>query len=207
MTKLTRQIAQAFLFAGAMLTTILVSRYLTLDPEVYFPKQVDTYKAHQTSLLLHVGGGMIAMFLGPFQFIQGLRKKHLTLHKILGRLYALGAVTSALAGLVMAPRAFGGFVTTSGLGFLAILSISTIVMAVTRARQHNITSHQQWVIRSFACTLAAFTLRGILVAHGILYESGIVSFPFIEMYQTVAWLCWVPNLIVAEWYINSLRKN
>ena len=105
------------------------------------------------------------------------------------------------------PRAYGGFVTTSGLGLLAIVSIGAIVMAVTRARQHNIAAHQQWVIRSFACTLAAFTLRVWLPVHGVLNQAEIVTFPFSEMYQTVAWLCWVPNLIVAEWYMNSLRPN
>lgn len=205
MNKLSRQIAQGFLFVGAVLTTIMVSRYLTLDPEVYFPEQVETFQAHQTALLCHVIGGMVALLLGPFQFIQGIRKKNVMIHKIMGRVYALGCLFGAVGGLSMATRAHGGFPTGLGLGMLGVLWIVTIVMAVRRARQHNIVAHREWVIRSFALTLAAFTLRVYLPIHGILLGMEIIELPFIQMYRAVGWLCWVPNLIVAEWYINTSR--
>lgn len=45
--------------------------------------------------------------------------------------------------------------------------------------------------------LAAVTLR-IYLPFGI--ASGM---PFEEAYPAIAWLCWVPNLIVAEWLILS----
>ena len=78
-------------------------------------------------------------------------------------------------------------------------------MAVTRARQRNIVAHREWVIRSYALTLAAFTLRVYLPVHGILLGTEVIDLPFIQMYRAVGWLCWVPNLIVAEWYINVSR--
>ena len=205
MSVFARQIAQAVLFVAAVLTFITVSRYFTLNPDVYFPDQMKTYQNHQTALLLHVGGGMVAILTGPFQFIQRLRTRHLMLHKIMGRLYAAGCITSACAGLTMALRAHGGFPSTTGFGMLAILWLVTITFAVTRAYQNKIREHREWMIRSFALTLAAFTLRVILTTHGILEATDAIETPFTPVYQATAWLCWVPNLLVAEWYINVSR--
>ncbi len=60
MSVLAKRIAQALIFIAAVLTFITVSRYLSLDPDVYFPEQVEVYQSHQASLLFHVGGGMLA---------------------------------------------------------------------------------------------------------------------------------------------------
>ena len=202
---LAKQVAQILIFVAAVLTFITDSRYLTLNPDVYFPEQVETYKAHQTSLLLHVTGGMLAIILGPFQFVSRLRARYLTLHKITGRVYAAACVTSACAGLNMATRAFGGFPSSAGFGMLAILWLITIAFAVARARQGDLTAHRQWVIRSFALTLAAFSLRFILGMHGVLEATDVISTPYVSAYQATAWLCWVPNLLIAEWYVNATR--
>jgi hypothetical protein len=35
--------------------------------------------------------------------------------------------------------------------------------------------------------------------------SQVYGIPFEPAYQTIAWLCWVPNLIVAEWLILRQR--
>ncbi|MEQ1730362.1 MAG: DUF2306 domain-containing protein [Vicinamibacterales bacterium] len=49
------------------------------------------------------------------------------------------------------------------------------------------------MIRSFALTYAAVTLRlyvPLSMAAGV---------PFDVAYPVIAWACWVPNLLVAEW--------
>lgn len=197
----------AFLTVGAIFTALIVSRYFTMDPEVYFPEQRDTYQEHATALLLHVGGGFVAILLGPFQFMKALRNRYLTAHRISGRVYALACVVSATAGLAMATRAYGGFAAGAGFASLSIVWLITIIFAVTRARQRRIPQHREWMIRSFALTLAAFSLRMILMAHGIATELEWTSLPYVDMYRATAWLCWVPNLLIAEWYINVSRRS
>jgi len=49
------------------------------------------------------------------------------------------------------------------------------------------------MIRSYSLTFAAVTLRIYLP---LAFASGI---PFEIAYPAIAWLCWVPNAIVAEW--------
>ncbi|MEQ9003518.1 MAG: DUF2306 domain-containing protein, partial [Pseudomonadales bacterium] len=60
----------------------------------------------------------------------------------------------------------------------------------------DIDGHRRWMVRNFALTFAAVTLRLEL---GLL--TGALGWSFDHAYLTVAWLCWVPNLVVAEWWL------
>ena len=56
-------------FFLALLMFILAGRYLTLNPEEYFPEQKAVYIAHTTGLLIHIIGAMLTVIIGPFQFL------------------------------------------------------------------------------------------------------------------------------------------
>ncbi|MBK9207725.1 MAG: DUF2306 domain-containing protein [Anaerolineales bacterium] len=80
-------------------------------------------------------------------------------------------------------------------------------------RKGNVKSHREWMIRSFALTFAAATLRlwlGTLIATQLPFlqtrYSGDFDALFVEVYRVVMWLSWVPNLIVAEMIIQRRRK-
>ena len=62
------------------------------------------------------------------------------------------------------------------------------------------------MIRSFALTFGAVTLRLQLPLAGYLGATGVIPSDFVWSYQYIAWLAWVPNLIVAELFIATLRK-
>ena len=55
------------------------------------------------------------------------------------------------------------------------------------------------MVRSFALTAAAVTLRIYLGFVPVL------EVPFVDAYRAISFLCWVPNLLVAEWYLRSGR--
>jgi hypothetical protein len=61
--------------------------------------------------------------------------------------------------------------------------------------------HRAWMLRSYALTFAAVTLRIWLPL------SQIAGIPFQEAYAAIAWLCWVPNLVVVEWFILRRRTG
>jgi len=56
------------------------------------------------------------------------------------------------------------------------------------------------MVRSIALTLAAVTLR-IYIPLGV-----VLGLPVEPSYQVIAWLCWVPNLVVAEWRLRRGRS-
>ena len=67
------KIGWSILFLLAALMLLIASRYLALNPENYFPQQKAVYMAHTAGLLLHIIGAMLAIILGPFQFIARIR--------------------------------------------------------------------------------------------------------------------------------------
>ena len=52
------------------------------------------------------------------------------------------------------------------------------------------------MIRSYALTLAAVTLRIYLPL------SQVSQIPFEVAYPIIAYACWVPNILIAEWMIR-----
>ena len=56
-------------------------------------------------------------------------------------------------------------------------------------------THRAWMYRSYALTLAAVTLRIYLPL------AGIAGIGFADSYPAISWMCWVPNLLVVEWFI------
>lgn len=148
-------------------------------------------------LRLHIAGGMGALLAGPWQFSQKLRARALNLHRWLGRFYLLEVLLGSLAGFWMAVVSMEGLPTHLGFGTLAVLWFLTGLQAYRMVRQGNIEAHRQWMIRNFALTLAAVTLRAQLP-----FMLAVLHWPFPRTYITVSWLCWVPNLLIAEWMVR-----
>jgi uncharacterized membrane protein len=148
-------------------------------------------------LRLHIAGGIGALLAGPWQFSQKLRSRALNLHRWIGRFYLLEVALGSIAGFAMALVSEQGWPTHFGFGILAVLWFFTGLQAYRMIRRGNIEAHRQWMIRNFALTLASVTLRQYLPL--MLFA---LHWPFPRSYITVSWLCWVPNLVVAEWMIR-----
>ena len=71
--------------------------------------------------LTHMLIAPIALLVGPFQFLPGLRARHLAIHRWSGRIYVLACVVAGTGGLATAFHASGGPVAGLGFGILAIL--------------------------------------------------------------------------------------
>jgi uncharacterized membrane protein len=148
----------------------------------------------------HTLGGAIAMLIGPFQFLGSLRRRHPRLHTWLGRAYLTCVGFSALAGLYLSPGSYAR--NTFGIAFvmLALAWLFTGTKAYLAIRGRNIAAHRRWMIRNYALTYAAVTLRFemplLIVAFGL---SPIMAL------NIVGWLCWVPNLIIVEWWLRRRR--
>lgn len=156
------------------------------------------------ALVLHVAGGSLALIAGGLQWVlarwrwTGPRPAWFRpAHIVLGFAYLVAIVVGAAAGMVLAPQAMGGVVAAWGFGTLDALWLgATLVAAVLgwRLRTHpeSREQHRRWMLRSFALTAAAITLR-LWMPLGAL-----VGLDFVAAYVVISWLCWVPNLVVAE---------
>lgn len=184
----------------ALLMFLVASRYLTFNPEVFFQEQKAIYITHLTGILIHVIGAMFPIIIGPFQFLpQSVTKRYLKLHRWLGKIYMLGILFGGLGGLYMAFLAYGGFAARLGFATLAILWLFSGYMAYKHIRNQKIQLHRRWMIRNYALTFAAVTLR----LWQVVFE--LVGVEFNQAYIIVAWLSWIPNLMVAEWIVSQMQ--
>jgi uncharacterized membrane protein YozB (DUF420 family) len=106
-------------------------------------------------------------------------------------------MVGGLSAIALAPAAQTGAVAGLGFGLLGALWVASTIAALVAIRGGDVTAHRRWMTRSFALTLAAVTLRLYLPAA---FAAGI---PFPTSYPVIAWVCWVPNLIVAELLLRS----
>ena len=175
--------AIAVLFVPAMRAPFLQQRFVTVPLAAY----------------LHLAGSGIALAVGAFQHNTRLRSRYLNVHRWLGRTYVVSVLLGGIAAFALATMSQFGLPTHVGFGLLAVLWLFATAMAYRYIRAGNQVFHRRWMIRSYALTFAAVTLRIYLPL------SQVAGMPFDEAYQTISWLCWVPNLIVAEWIILRER--
>ena len=149
----------------------------------------------------HFLGGAVALVLGALQMNSRLRARYLAAHRWTGRVYLAAVALAGTAGFALALDSFAGPVARSGFALLAVAWIATSCAAYLHIRSSNIAAHRDWMVRSYALTLAAVTLRIYLPA------SQIAGISFMVAYPAIAWLCWVPNLAVAEWLVRSRRVS
>lgn len=180
----------------ATVVAVVSLRYFLIPPEkAAAPVLGEKFARHLPLLLTHVAGAVVALLLGPWQFWGRLRKRYPAVHRWMGRVYLLGILAGGIAGFGMALIAFGGLPSQIGFGGLAVAWLASGFLAYRTIRQGKVQEHREWMIRNYALTLAAVTLRlwlPLLLSQGI---------PFPVAYPVIAWLCWVPNVVVAEVYL------
>jgi len=199
--KLTGLVVLTALSLGVATYALIV--YSLLPPgSLVHPDMRAGFEARPAGLYVHVLGSIVALALGPFQFWSRLRAAHLRLHRISGRVYlGVGVLCGGLAGLYMALHAFGGALSQAGFAGLALAWLLTGFFAYRAIRGRDATAHRRWMVRNFALTFAAVTLRLYLPL------SVVLGVQFEVAYPIIAWLCWVPNILIAEVLFNSPRRR
>lgn len=182
------------LAVNALGTGLVALRYAL--PRVPFPSPLPNYYTRHDWLIAHASFSAIALLAGPWQFLGSLRRRSLTAHRWLGRVYCVAVLAGWIASLPIAAHAQTGAVASAGFLALGAAWIGATAVAWFRIRSGRVQSHREWMIRSYALTSAAIMLRMYLP---LLMVSGV---PLSVSYPLVAWICWIPNLIFAETLIR-----
>jgi len=143
----------------------------------------------------HIIFGGLALFIGWRQFGSSFRIKYVRTHRILGRIYAIAVVISLVSEIYLGFYANGGIVSAIGFVSLGLIWLMTTISGVVQAKNSNIILHRRMTTYSYACTFAAVTLR---IWYTLLKT---ITGYLADSYIAVAWLCWLPNLLIA-YFIN-----
>ena len=152
------------------------------------------YEPFKWWLLPHAIAGAFVLLLAPLQFSDRLRRRFAGLHRVLGRLYVIGAFVLAPLGAYIQyleerqgfPRSF------TILGVIdAVMLFGTTLIALIFAIKRKIAQHRQWMIRSFAVALVFVEVRFILGVTG--WET-----LGVEIVQAVIWSCLAMSLLFAD---------
>jgi len=178
-----------------MLRTVL--NYLSFQDDVQFLAFKQDYLQNsvwKTAFYIHVFSAVIALFAGFTQFSIQFLAHHRMLHKKLGRLYVWNILfVNAPCALVMAIYANGGILAKLAFLTLDFLWFGMTFKAVKSARMGHFQEHRRFMIRSYALTFSAITLRTWKI---ILTQTAIVGLS--NLYVMEAWLGFLPNLVLAE---------
>ncbi len=161
------------------------------------PDELLSNQIWQFAFYGHISFGGIALLTGWSQFIKKLRAKRLNLHRNLGKVYVVSALISGLCGIYLGFFATGDIVPSIGFICLGVIWLFTTLRAYVAVKKKDLSLHQGMMVYSYAACFAAVTLRIWLPLLSIVFGE------FLIAYKIVAWLCWVPNIIFAYFWVRK----
>lgn len=152
---------------------------------------------------IHVSTSMLTLFAGFTQFSRSVLRRWPKFHRRMGRVYVFTiCFITGPASLIMAFYANGGLTSRIAFVLLAVLWLVTTAMGWRTAVKRQWEAHRAWIIRSYALTLSALTLRAWKYLIVLAFEPRPM-----DVYRIVAWLGFVPNLLLAEWLIRRTVRQ
>jgi uncharacterized membrane protein len=140
----------------------LTALFVFITSEVFLVADYPMYHAYRLQviadrhlLIPHVLAGVIALLSGPIQFSSRFRERHLTIHRVLGRVYVFSVFIGAFTGIALAAGRPG----LPGTTMQAVAWIVCTTAAFITARNRQITVHRQWMARSYAVTFTFVSSR------------------------------------------------
>ena len=178
--------------------------YIPLGTNVSFLMIKQTEVAKRPEYLYffytHVYTSIFVLLAGFFAILRkdfGIKK----FHKNIGKIYIfLILFLAAPSGIYMGVFANGNIFSKISFVILGCLWWLSTFKAYQFARQKKFNEHKQWMWRSFALTVSAITLRMWKVFIVYLFHPNPM-----DVYQIIAWLGWIPNLLLIEFLIT--RKH
>ena len=152
------------------------------------------YESFKWWLLPHGIFGTIVLLFAPLQFSDRLRQRFTKTHRVMGRLYVVGALLCAPLGAYIqyyqegmgAPRSFTVLAIVD-----AAMLMGTSALAFVFAYKRKIALHRQWATRSYAVALVFIAGRFVLGVTGLETHS-------VEIVQAVIWSCLALSVPAAD---------
>ncbi|MFD2940507.1 DUF2306 domain-containing protein [Flavobacterium notoginsengisoli] len=152
---------------------------------------------------IHVYSAIFVLLSGFTQFNSYLLKKWPLVHRNIGKLYVFTVLfLSAPSGLFIGVFANGGLYSQISFVSLSVLWFYFTLKGLLTIKNKNIKLHKTFMLRSFALTFSAITLRLWKVILVFIFHPSPM-----DLYQIIAWIGWIPNLLILEYYLYNQSKK
>lgn len=198
--------AYLILCIGTYLMLHMAIEYSSFKTDIHFLRYKQEYihiPLWKTAFYIHVFSSVLALAAGLTQFSAHVLNNYRRLHRIVGWVYAVDIlVINFPAAMIMAYYANGLLPSKIAFTILDCLWFWFTLKAVIAARKRDISQHKRFMIRSFALTFSAITLR----SWKIILDNTFHPDP-LTLYMIDAWIGFVPNLLLAEWLIWKAKRK
>lgn len=185
---------------------LIISPYTSWEWDVDFlitKQHIIHLDFYRLSFYSHIFTSLLVLLSGTFLFSNYILKKHKAIHQWAGRVYVFLLLgIAAPSGFIMGFYANGGFLAQLSFMILTPLWWWFTWKGFQTALRKDFQSHRIWMIRSYALTLSAISLRIYQMILGAYFYMD----PVIQ-YTLVSWISWVGNLLIVEWWIFRKRNH
>lgn len=185
----------------------IVAKYIPVGTDNNFllikQTEVNTIPAYLIIFYIHVFSAGLALPAGFTQFNKRLLQKAPQIHRIVGYVYIVSVLLlAATSGFFIGLFANGGIIAKTSFVSLSILWFFFTYQALQTAIKRKFDQHRNYMIRSYALTLSALTLRMWKVVIVWIWH----PLPM-DTYVVISLLGWIPNYIIAELIIANKKIN
>lgn len=161
------------------------------------------FAKHLVLTLIHILPGALFLVLAPLQFVPGIRRNHLQIHRWMGRVLVVCGLIIGASALVMSYRMnIGGPNETAATTLFAIVFLICLVKAFIYIRRKQVARHREWMIRAYGVGLGVATTRPIV---GAFFAARRLT-PH-EFFGIAFWLGFTVTFLVAEAWVDYTRER
>jgi uncharacterized membrane protein len=164
------------------------------------------YVAHPWPAYLHIAPGLVYLLGAPLQLSARFRRRHLALHRRLGRvLIGCAAFSVGMALFIGISHPFGGWAEGAATVVFGLWLLACLAVAFAAVRRRDIAEHRRWMIRAFAVGIGIATIRlwaGVFIALQHVMTSEPPNGPVASTFGLAFWLGLSVNVAVGEWWLR-----
>jgi uncharacterized membrane protein len=197
--------AYLILSMGTFLLLRMIVDYSSFQTGIHFLQYKQAYLSigwWRIAFYVHVFSSIFALAAGFTQFSNYILKNYKSIHRVIGKIYVINVLLINFpAVMILAVYANGLLPAKMAFVILDCLWFYFTLRAFVAIRRKQIDEHREFMIRSFALTFSAITLR----TWKVILSSAFNMDP-LTLYMVEAWMGFVPNLLFAEWLIRRKRR-
>lgn len=183
-------------FAPRPDATATAIEFMPVGP-AWFLEQLPRYEQLPITTFLHLTPAALFMLMLAFQLSKSFRLKRPQLHRIMGRILVILALTFTISGLILGMEIpFDDNIEVVTSTMVAIIFIYSLYKGIRYARAKNFTQHRLWMLRMVAISFTPLTMRLIMIPIGFMQVIEMQS-----IFGSLMIISSVINLIVLELFI------